>query len=839
MIKVESVAIENFRGIKSLSLDLHQRNFCISGPNGTGKSGIVDAIEFALTGNITRLTGRGAGNLSVKEHGPHVDLRSDPSMAVVRLTAYSPVLNKTFVIERRVSEPGKARLEPSTADVTALVKELSQHPEFALSRREIVKYVIAEPGARSQEVQALLKLHDIEKLRKTLTTLTNNFKRGLASAESAVATARTLLISALGIEELSSAQVLDSVNRRRLLLAAAPLTTLEKDTNIKAGIELEARKSPSTVSKATASSDIKALGQFARDQGSEGAAREIRQIREILNRLQEDPALLRALERYSLLQSGLELADSNECPLCGLPWEVEELQTKIRAYLNQAQLAAKLKAELQQAIEPLRARTHNLAKLADICLSYARTLLPECDLRALASWRLFLLSLEDCQGINHLCELQGWLDDDRRLLPPEAEKELGLVDESVAALPDLTEAQTARDFLLIAQERLENYMKARAAAAHARCCFETANTISAEYAATSDEMLTSLYEEVQNDFSRYYAAIHLEDESSFSAELSSSTGKLNFEVDFYGRGTFPPGAYHSEGHQDSMGLCLYLALMKRTMGIDFKLAILDDVLMSVDAGHRKEVVRLLKSEFPATQFILTTHDLVWLNHMTNEGLIPRGSSLAISRWTVDGGPCILALKDIWAETRRELASNNIIAASSLLRNYLERITSTLAERLRAQIEYRSDGAHDFGGLIGPVVGRWKELLRSAKEAANSWNKRDEIECLAQMENSFTALYARTGIDNWMINKSLHYNEWANLQRQEIASVIDAYQAFLACFECPNCKTLLYVTPSKGRAEALRCNCNVFNLVPKPRQHREGSPAVPRKKELNKRQHSLF
>jgi len=31
-----------------------------------------------------------------------------------------------------------------------------------------------------------------------------------------------------------------------------------------------------------------------------------------------------------------------------------------------------------------------------------------------------------------------------------------------------------------------------------------------------------------------------------------------------------------------MGLCLYLALMKRTLGDNFTFAVLDDVLMSVD-----------------------------------------------------------------------------------------------------------------------------------------------------------------------------------------------------------------------------------------------------------------
>ena len=59
-----------------------------------------------------------------------------------------------------------------------------------------------------------------------------------------------------------------------------------------------------------------------------------------------------------------------------------------------------------------------------------------------------------------------------------------------------------------------------------------------------------------------------------------------------------------------MGLCLYLALMKHLLGDQFTFAVLDDVLMSVDAGHRREVCNLLKTKFPNTQFVLTTHDNV-------------------------------------------------------------------------------------------------------------------------------------------------------------------------------------------------------------------------------------
>ena len=95
-------------------------------------------------------------------------------------------------------------------------------------------------------------------------------------------------------------------------------------------------------------------------------------------------------------------------------------------------------------------------------------------------------------------------------------------------------------------------------------------------------------------------------------------------------------AYHSEGHQDAMGLCLYLALMRHTLGNDFTLAVLDDVLMSVDAGHRREVCSLLKTHFPKTQFILTTHDPVWLQFMRVDELIK--GSIAFGGWSVESGP---------------------------------------------------------------------------------------------------------------------------------------------------------------------------------------------------------
>ena len=74
MIKLIEVYIEEFRGIKKLTLHPNGENFVIHGPNGSGKSGVVDAIDFGLTGDISRLAGKGTGSLSLKTHGPHVDV---------------------------------------------------------------------------------------------------------------------------------------------------------------------------------------------------------------------------------------------------------------------------------------------------------------------------------------------------------------------------------------------------------------------------------------------------------------------------------------------------------------------------------------------------------------------------------------------------------------------------------------------------------------------------------------------------------------------------------------------------------------------------------------------
>src|SRR6266851_8192104 len=117
MIKVLKIEAHEFRGIRDLSIDFAGENFAICGRNGTGKSGIVDALEFGLTGNISRLSGKGMGEVSVKKHAPHVDSRDKPDKAKVIIKVWIPSIKKSAVIERTVKDAASPTITPTDLDV--------------------------------------------------------------------------------------------------------------------------------------------------------------------------------------------------------------------------------------------------------------------------------------------------------------------------------------------------------------------------------------------------------------------------------------------------------------------------------------------------------------------------------------------------------------------------------------------------------------------------------------------------------------------------------------------------------------------------------------------------
>jgi hypothetical protein len=582
MIKVLSIEVHEFRGIRDFSIDFAGENFAICGRNGTGKSGIVDALEFGLTGNVSRLSGRGTGDISLKDHGPHVDSRNRPDKARVKLTVKVANVEAPVTIERSVDNPQSPTITPSTPGVLEALRQVALHPEFALSRRELIRYVLSTPGDRAKEVQALLRLDAVDSVRTILQRISNGCQRAVGPLGRAKTLARDQLLTALQIPEWNTARVLAAVNEKRQQLGLAPLAELNATTSLRDGLATAvAAATQSRIAKVQASADLLELrGLLARLRSAEVTAVRT-QVLALLQPLASDPNALGAVQRERFLKMALDYVESDACPVCDTEWDPDELRALVGNKLKRFEEVAGQRAAIEKLCLPLVTLLEQLATSLRTLERYCNQLNPKMNAAAVVAFRE--LATRHCAIIASLDPLPEALKVINDFLAPTsgALDTLAAVESAVAAIPSPTEQDAARDYLTVAQERLEAYRAAALAEKRAEEQAVIALKVYETYGEVSTAVLDGIYKKVESQFGELYRYVNRDDEDRFAAQLTPSMGKLGFDVDFYGRGFFPPGAYHSEGHQDGMGVCLYLALMTHLLGNSFRFAVLDDVLMSV------------------------------------------------------------------------------------------------------------------------------------------------------------------------------------------------------------------------------------------------------------------
>jgi hypothetical protein len=811
VIQVAALLIEDFRGIRRLELQLGCKSFAIWGPNGSGKSGVVDAINFALTGTIARLSGTGTGAVSVLRHGPHVLQRDNAEAAKVVLTVRDTASGQTGILTRCVKSAGSYTLSPDTPELRAAVEQARQHPELTLSRREIIQYILTEPGARAQAIQALLKLDRLDHVRKLLIAARNKAAEDSAASDRELEAAELSMTRHLGLTGLSAANVTGQINQRRALLGLELIDEVTADTDLRSGVTVIA--SGSAFNKVSAIRDVQALeAAIATPARSHLAA--VR-LSAVLSELSSDPTILDTLRHRALVAMGFDLISGPVCPLCDLHWDdAEELRDHLREKLNRSDAATDLDRRLRAAASELRDELRIVADLAQAARPWAAGSDNSELSHRLQKWTL---SLSELSG--KLESVDGTVAEFPRISSDVLSIPAGVINGISALInylkekPDQSTQEAAQTFLAVAQDRWSRVRLAKESQARTNATGQTASLIYTTYCAVADDALTDLYKTVEGDFSTYYSQINIEDESSFTAKLHPSAGKLDFKVDFYGIDMFPPAAYHSEGHQDGMGVCLYLALAKQILGDDFRFAVLDDVVMSVDSNHRRQFCRLLRETFPEVQFIMTTHDEVWARQMQSSGLIERKSQARFHGWTVSDGPIYEQGGDIWERIGADLGNDDASGAAHKLRRYLEAVAGDIAEALRARVPYRPGASYDLGELLSAVKGRHSDLLKKAAKSAASWNNAQAAQLVGDLKDKRAKTIPAQEDESWAINRLVHNNDWVPMVPGDFIPVVDASRQLLDLFTCsnPDCGSWIYVVGSPGSEESLRCSCGTYNL----------------------------
>ena len=656
-------------------------------------------------------------------------------------------------------------------------------------------------------------LDGIGTLRNALKTAHNRLRALQRGSETSTKISKDALKRHLDLDSLSAEAVVNVVNQRRKLLALPELTGLTADSRLDR--DLQAGATVVTLNKVTAIRDAQAAVALASREAEAVAEGGVLPIVTDLLALETDPSLLSLLDQRDLVEQGLRLVTGETCPLCDFKWDSEE---DLRAHLSQKMAKTKAAEEVRGRVAKnataMQQRALALSGTLDTIVPLAKLADPSVE-PALTSWSNDLKEFSGRLGgpIRAVLAERMRLETDWTNAPGEISTTLNRLLASVQAQPDQSAVIAAQSFLTVAQERFSAYRQARHREMDARRATRLAEDTYTTYCDVSEQVLNSMYEAVEERFSEFYQFINADDESSFKAEFAHDEGKLDLAVDFYGKGMFPPAAYHSEGHQDGMGVCLYLALMERLLGSEFRFAVLDDVVMSVDTGHRRQFCRLLRKYFSGTQFIITTHDGIWARQMRSEGVVTGAKSLIqFHGWSVQSGPIYEADAGVWATVATELERDDIASAAAHLRRYLEYAASDLADSLRAEIAYKGDASYDLGDLLPAVIRCHGQLLSKAAKAAESWKDDEAKQHVASLKQRRADTLGRFGGEQWILNKAVHFNEWAELSRADFEPIVAAARGVIELLSCPICSGWLQVVPPRGpEPQSLRCPCSKVSV----------------------------
>jgi predicted ATP-binding protein involved in virulence len=812
---LEQLRIRDFRGVRELDIDCLGKNVAVVGPNGSGKSSVVDALDFLLSGGIKRLTGEGAGGLSLSKHGHNV--AADPAGAVVE-AVFACADGKRVTLRRRLKEADTLDSDgPVPEDVQRIVDLAKTSGQHLLTRRDILRYIFTEPAKRSDQVGALLHLTGIDALRKEMQGAA---KLAGDDAKKASAVKQSRFNSVLRSFEppASSWDVLrDRVNAQREMLGAVRTDSLSPDA-----VRKDVLQPMVTASNPLQSQRTKELLASLAQWFEEGAALTTREVigyhRQVAD-LHAKAGRLKSARSAQLIANGLQLLESDECPLCLREWDEDDLRKFLNERLAEAgEVQAELR-ELRSVAGELRARLTGISTIARSIAEHVMEIRQD-DGQTLAAFATNLAAatqshitdpLDPPAAVGGSSEILG------QIASSSAETALAHLREAARNLPELSGAQKAWDELRTFEVALREYTIAATESATADRAAKELAIADKIFLESRDAVLQQTYDSIAGRFASLYAMVHKDDESSFKASLSPTKAGLKLEVDFLGVGEFPPCAVHSEGHQDSMGVCLYLTLTEYLAAGPVPLLILDDVMMSVDRDHRRAVANLLKNEFGHCQFIITTHDKVWWRQLRSVGLVNSKGSLEFKSWSlIDGPTMIVDAGRMLREAAEALERKDVPAAAHALRRGVEAYLPDICDALEARVRFHADGAFESGDFLNAAIARYGELLSMARKAAQSWGKKDQKYWDAIDERRKLAISAFQA-ENWSVNANIHFNEWVDFSPSDFAPVLEAYRNLFSLFVCDSCNSLVEVIGDKNNAVALQCACadTNWNLREKP------------------------
>ena len=604
MVELKSLTLEALRGAtKSFELKFEKNKpICIIyGENGSGKSTVCDALDILANGVLGSLLNKGLSSTARYWHSTN----RDPADIKIKLASSSETWTAQIVRGKVVTNPPDSR------------------PRVAILRRHQIWDLLAKPpGAKYEALRPFIAIEAIDNSETTLRKLLNSTKKEL---EIAVARVGENLIA---LEDLykqtasTDASVLDWARaeaQRDPKDQDKSISVIQNVTRLQHSLDSRLSDLESATTKLAA--HRKSLDTAEQELASA--------IKNASSSSEELTRLFQAASQYFQVHSQPE-----ECPLCEsrefaptLPSAVERrLQgwSDVRTALNK-------KNDAQRSFETSSSQSQTATRYA---LEAARSLG-----RILSSdWPADLPQAgglpERARFVKESEDGSEWDISDMKLLSEAGARLVRLLEPELAIrIQRRTQLQTVKN--LLEQYRHNTQQQAELSSLVPRL-EKTHEILMEERRQFVDEILNRIAQRV----GELYEEVHPgEGLNKISLELDpDKRASLDVLSQFPGANDCPPGAYLSESHLDTLGVCIFLALAELDEP-EQAILVLDDVIASVDEPHVDRIIEMLYTiSKKFAHCVLTTHYTPW-KEKYRWGYLKNGECqfIELGKWSFDEG----------------------------------------------------------------------------------------------------------------------------------------------------------------------------------------------------------
>lgn len=772
--RIEQLTLSGFRGATcpvTIDFDKNKYAALIFGENGTGKSTIVDAIDFVCNGHYGSLT-----ELSSTKPKSHiVALSSKPKDLKVVLSASDKAWAATLAT-------GGAKCEGPNGKPAAKI----------LRRSQLLKVVNAKPKDRYDALRDFIAVPNIQKCEDELREAVKTAKNDLEEATRAKAQAQTALerfwrdegSPAKNAETWGRKRAAENVDRLKARLEESKQAADKIDAYIQASDSLEDAEETAVTAKESSTKAEEALRVAERAVSADSGK------------------LIDVLEGAKVYLADKPAATA--CPVCEQPIKPTELANRITERLAQLDDLVAAKAEAKK-------RRSNLVSTEAVANSERKKLVSQA---AKMAEPLRKATLSEVTGLrldwalySRLLDPKVSTDDPTKLGEAKSLRQTaGPLRDSIVSTRDALDTQIKQYNAI--KGHVDTIDEKTKAATDFDRLYKRLAAIHKIVETERKAYVTSVLDAVSGTVESMYVRLHPdEDLGGVRLYLKPNViGSLEFDAKFQTLQAVPPQAYYSESHLDTLGICVFLALAQH-LSDDDTIVVLDDVVTSVDEAHMERFIQLLHDEADKfNQLVITTHYRPWRDrYKFARGPAANVQLIELLHWSIPRGVrhsrTKLSVEELRGHANAEPMDRQIVASKAGI--LLESLFDHLALLYRCKLPRQAEPTYTLGDLADCFGKKLRPALRAQTIDGNG---------AVTGEAGIGELVSQIGGIGWIRNQvGCHWNPMGmDVGDGEVRQFAERTIELAEILVCASCGEL----PRRvGAGTHWECGCRLLRLYP--------------------------